>query len=99
MEILPTPLGLAVSSGSMGKNVDVTIFGTAEGLDSELQTGMVYYGNTVGDLISGAYYGRDKTTTSTSAYYYLYDAATDTILTSSSRIGVATSTDALMIHS
>jgi len=97
MEILPSPVGLAVSSGSVGSNVDVAIMGTAQDLES-LQTGVVYYGNTAGDLISGSsYYGRDKTTTSTTAHYYLYDASTDTILTSSSRVGVATSTDKLLI--
>jgi len=99
-EVLPGPFGLTppqTGTISKGSSVDVCVSGVQNGF-SKLPTGYVYYANTKGDLVQSAVlYGREGTAGQDQQAYY-YDAATNTIVSPSSRVGFAASTQTIFVQ-
>jgi hypothetical protein len=65
---------------------------------------MNYYSNTMGQPITGgAYHGRESSTTTSgsgdsTAYYYIKDLNSDTLITLNSKLGVATASDTILMQ-
>lgn len=99
-EVLPGPFGLTppqTGSISKGSSVDVCVSGVQDGF-SKLPTGYVYYANTKGDLVqSSVLYGHEGTVGLDQLGYY-DDAATNTIVTASSRVGFAASAQTIFVQ-
>ena len=94
-----------VTTAATSAAVDVCVAGSLAGWTTgssnsgALNTGYVYYTNTMGTVIQGnSYYGRDVSGASSTEYYYYYDATSNTILTLDSKIGFATATDTLFVQ-
>lgn len=99
MDSLPGPFGVISpnADAKIAKNskVDVCVAGIQSGYQSALTPGAVYYANTLGDLVkSSTFYGHEAS--QDTGYYY--DAASDTILTSSSRVGFAASAQSIFVQ-
>jgi len=84
---------------SAGSAIDVITAGVQTGWSSAgrtpLTTGAVYYTNTMGKVMkSSTFYGHEADGTAG----YFYDAASDTIVTATGRVGYAVSSDALVVE-
>ena len=77
--------------------------GSVDFWTGELAAGYVYYANTMGDVVqSSTLYGREGASGGAAyadQFFYYYDAVSDTILSSDSRIGFATADDTLLLQS
>ena len=81
-------------TSSSSKSVKVVVSGSVDGWGSTVSTGITYYTNSMGELISsGSYYGRDAATggatsaSSVGEFYYVYDADSDTIVATDALVG------------
>jgi hypothetical protein len=96
MENLPLPLGVTPpsSSKSSSSHADVVLGGAADGFSGLVQ-GMNYYTDTMGRLVKGdSYKGRE----SSADYYYVTDSSTNTIVAQDGKVGFASATDTLFVH-
>lgn len=92
-----------VASNAVG-TAEVVLSGTVDVAASTavLTPGMSYYCTSMGTVVSGnTYYGREGSSVSGSgegsAYYYIDDVVSNTIVTLDSRIGVATASNTLLL--
>lgn len=81
---------------SKDKTINVIISGVMRTLDNNiLDPGMVYYSNTMGDIInSKTYVGRS----SYNEFSYIVDVETNTIITYNSKVGFSISSDSLYVQ-
>ena len=104
MEIKPRPIGVVtadvVSSSASLASGAVAVSGTVNGF-SNLVVGKMYYTNTAGQLVAdGNFYGRDGLTSNAAIdeFHYVFDAANNVIVTVDSQIGVAVSSDTIVLR-
>ena len=104
MEVLPRPLGVMMTSGEVGtaQTTSVSMSGVASGF-SGLVPGNTYYTTTSGKLVTdGSFYGMSDVQSSNPAvngYFYVQDAANTVIVGAESVIGVAISSDSILLKS
>jgi hypothetical protein len=100
MESMPSPFGIVTSKVSSTSNnlrsinqQEVIVFGNTDVsiIMPDLTIGKVYYSNTMGQLVSGNFYGHVEQMS------YIEDKANKTLVSLMSRIGMATSSTHLMI--
>ena len=103
MEILPKPIGVmatTVTSTDSYQYGSVVLSGMAGGL-SGLVPGVTYYSTTSGKIVTdGAYYGRNGATSSdasASSFFYVSDDTNQVIVSSDSEIGIAISSDTILL--
>lgn len=103
MEILPKPIGVmasTVASTDLSQYGSVALSGMAGGF-SGLIPGVTYYATTSGKIVTdGAYYGRDGATSSDASagsFFYVTDDINQVIVSSDSKIGIAISTDSILL--
>ena len=104
MEVLPKPLGVMTSSGEVGstQSTTVSMSGVASGF-SGLVPGVTYYTTTSGKLVTdGTFYGFSDAQSSnpaTNGLFYVSDVANNVMVGSDSLIGVAISSDSILLKS
>jgi hypothetical protein len=88
--------GTAAGSASMA--VDVCVSGALTGWAGGLVPGYPYYTNTMGDIIQGTVLlGRQPLSDAGAEYSYVYDAVSETFLSSESVVGLATDDATLIV--
>ena len=103
MEVLPKPLGVIMSSEVSGsQSTSVSMSGVATGF-SGLVPGMSYYTTTAGELFTdGSYYGMSDVQSASSAvngFFYVTDVSNSIMVGADSLIGVAISSDSILLKS
>ena len=104
MEVLPKPLGVMTTSGDVGssQSTSVSMSGVASGF-SGLVPGKTYYTTTSGKLVTdGSFYGLSGVQSSNSAvngFFYVTDESNNLMVGADSIIGVAISSDSLLLKS
>jgi hypothetical protein len=102
MEVLPKPLGVMMSSGVSGaQSTSVSMSGVATGF-SGLTPGMTYYTTTAGKLVTdGSYYGMSdvQSASSINGFFYVTDVSNNIMVGADSIIGVAISSDSILLKS
>ena len=95
MEILPPPIGVSTAVRVGGT---VALAGSIPNYKS-LVPGQLYFTNTMGDLIAaGGFYGTTPDPAACAAgEAYVEDAASKTIVTLNSQVGLATSGETLLL--
>ena len=95
MEILPKPVGVLASGSTLALSGAVTGY-------SNLQVGKMYYATTGGSLVadSNGYYGSDGllSNAASNAFNFVYDAKQDVIVTMDSQVGLAVSSDTILLN-
>ena len=103
MDVLPGLFGTTAptttTTYSAGSAINVITSGVQSGWSSAgrapLTTGAVYFTNSMGTVMkSSTFYGHEADDTAG----YFYDTASDTIVTSTGRVGYAVSSDALVVE-